>query len=211
MRRLPFLAGLSLVVLLTGSVAGASTQNLTLSALIAEATWSNVNPDTGAGEAGGVQVAREDGVVTASLDRSIGKIVLCEGGNTPDPSDDYYGFVGKEYIGDGTATLSVGRTYRSARASGTITADVMTFDECSGDFGSVTRTTISFTVTLAGTGPLIHESTRSTLRVPSEVTAQQQIRGTVRFGAGTVKLNGVSIDADGTIGQLTLRVHEAVH
>ena len=214
MRRLAVVTVLCVVGLLSAPfVDGAVTQNLTASATIAEATWSSgdLGTGTGSGEVGGLQVAREDGVVTATFDRSVGALVVCEGGDTPDPSDDFYGFVGTEYTGDGTATLSVGRQFRSAKASGTIKADVQTFNECTGDFGTTTQKTISFTMTLAGAGPIEHESTRSTLRVPSELTAQQQIRGLVRFASGTVKIGTVSIDADAAIGQLTLKAHATLH
>jgi hypothetical protein len=202
----------ALVASVSGSVAnGASTQNLTISALVAEGAWSTFDPETGNGEFGGVQVAREGGVTTATLNRSVGEIVLCEGGGTTDPSDDFYGFKGTEITGSGPATLTVGRQYRSARATGTVTAEVVSYDECTGDFGTTTTKTIRFSMTLTGVGPVMHESSRSTLRIPSQVTAQQQIRGTLRQAAGSVKLGAVLFDADAVIGQLTLRLHETVH
>ena len=212
MRRLTVLIMLSVVGLISAPlVAGTFTQNLTATATIAEATWTSGNLGTGAGETGGIQVVRENGEVTATFDRSVGALVLCEGGDTPDPADDFYGFVGTDSSGAGTAALSVGRQFRSARATGLIQASVRTFNECTGDEGTTTQRTISFTVTLAGAGPLQHQSTRSTLRVPSQVTAQQQVRGLVRFASGTVKLGSVSIDADGSIGQVTLKSHVALH
>ena len=212
MRRTPLLLALALATLLTGSVAyGASTLNLTMSATIAEGAWSTFDPETGNGEFGGVQLAREGGVVTATLDRSIGELVLCEGGDTPDPTDDFYGFVGKEIHGTGPGTLSVGRQYRSAKASGTVAAEITTYNECTGDFGTTTTRTIPVSLNLNGVGPMAKVSSRSTLRVPSDLTGNEVLRGTLRQAAGTARVGTVTFDADGVIGQLTMRIHETAH
>jgi hypothetical protein len=212
MRRTPLLLGIALVVSLSGSaVYGASTQNVTLSATIAEATWTTFDPDTRNGEFSSVVVAREGGVTTATLSRSVGEIVLCEGGDTPSTDDDSYGYVGTEVNGTGPATMTVGRQYRSATAKGTISAEVVTYDECSGDFGTTTTKTIKVSLALSGVGPIGRLSSRSTLRVPGELSAHQVIRGVQRQGAGSVKIGSVVFDADGAIGQLTLRAHETSH
>ena len=213
MRRSPILLAVGLVIVLGGSVAtGASTQNLTLNAVVAEATWDSYNPDTGTGEYGGVQVAREGRVTMVIFQRSIGELVLCEGELTPgDASDDFYGFVGTEIYGEGPATLSMGRQYTSAKASGTVTADVMTFNECTGDFGSSVTKTFKITMALTAVSPLIKETSRTHLRVPGELTSHSMVRGTFRMAAGSVKVGGLAIDADALIGQLTYRVHETSH
>ena len=59
------------------------------------------------------------------------------GADTPDdPSDDFYGFVGKTTFGIGTATVTIGRQYTSAKASGTVTVDVQTVNDCTGAYAS---------------------------------------------------------------------------
>jgi hypothetical protein len=212
MPRKPILLAITLMVLVGSSVAsGASTTNTTLTATIAEATWSSYDEKTGGGEFGAVQVARYDGVTTALLERSIGELVLCEGGGTPDPTDDFYGFVGKEISGTGPATLAVGRGYTSAKASGTVTAEVVTFNECTGDMGTTVTRTYKISIDVQSVSPLIRQSTLSKIRIPSEMTARALVRGVLRQAAGSVKVGLQSIEADAFIGQLTLRSHSTLH
>jgi hypothetical protein len=71
--------------------------------------------------------------------------------------------------------------------------------------------TIKVSLALSGVGPLGRLSSRSTLRVPGELSAHEVIRGVQRQGAGSVKVGGAVFDADGAIGQLTLRAHETSH
>jgi hypothetical protein len=212
MRRQPLLLAFGLVVMATSVASGASTQNMTLSATVAEATWDTYNPDTGLGEFGGIQVARESGQTYAVLQRAVGELVLCEGADTPDdPSDDFYGFVGKTTFGVGTATVTVGRQYTSAKASGTVTVDVQTVNDCTGAFGVPQQRTVKFSLSVVAVSGLIKETSKSIVRVPSELTTHSQIRGVYREAAGTVKLGTVVIDADAIVGQVTLRMHETVH
>lgn len=209
MRRMPVLGAVVLLVAIGGPAAsGASTTNTTMSATIAEASWSTLDPDTGMGEFGVLQFARHDGVTEAFLARSFGEIVLCEGGDTPaDPTDDSFGFVGTDVSGSGPATMALGKQYTSAKASGTVTVEIVTYDECTGDFGTTTTKTLKVSLALTAVSPLIRQQTRSTLRVPGELSAHTVIRGVLREAAGLAKIGTTRIDADGAIGQLTLREH----
>lgn len=212
MRRRPLLLAFGLVVIATSVASAASTQDTTLTATVAEASWDTYNPDTGLGEFGGIQVFRENGETYAVLQRAVGELVLCEGAATPDdPLDDFYGFVGKSTFGVGTATVSVGRQYTSAKASGTVTVDVQTVNDCTGAFGVPQQRTVKFSLSVVAVSGLIKETTKSIVRVPSELTSHSQIRGVYRQAAGTVKLGTVVIDADAIVGQVTLRTHETVH
>jgi hypothetical protein len=212
MRRRPLLLAFGLVVIATSVASAASTQDTTLTATVAEASWDTYNPDTGLGEFGGIQVFRENGETYAVLQRAVGELVLCEGAATPDdPLDDFYGFVGKSTFGVGTATVSVGRQYTSAKASGTMTVDVQTVNDCTGAFGVPQQRTVKFSLSVVAVSGLIKETTKSIVRVPSELTSHSQIRGVYRQAAGTVKLGTVVIDADAIVGQVTLRTHETVH
>ena len=212
MPRKPVLLAITLMVLVGSSAAsGASTTNTTLTATIAEATWSSFDEETGGGEFGAVQVARHDGVTTAILERSIGELVLCEGGATPDPTDDFYGFVGKDISGTGPATLTVGRGYTWAKASGTVTADVMTYNECTGDLGTTVTRTFRISIDVQSVSPLIRQSTLQKIRIPSELTARALVRGVLRQAAGSVKVGVQNIEADAFVGQLTLKSQSTVH
>ena len=210
MRRLPVLGAVLLLVAVGGPAAsGASTTNTTMTATVAQATWSSLDPNTGMGEFAALEFARADGATTASFFRSVGEVVLCEGADTPaDPTDDVFGFVGTEVNGSGPGTMSLGRQYTSAKASATVTAEVVTYDECSGDFGTTTTTTYKVSLTLTAISPLIRQQSRTTLRVPGELSAHAVIRGVFRQAAGTAKVGARTVAADGAIGQLTLREHE---
>jgi hypothetical protein len=212
MRRQPLLLAFGLVVIATSVASAASTQDTTLTATVAEASWDTYNPDTGLGEFGGIQVFRESGETYAVLQRAVGELVLCEGAATPDdPSDDFYGFVGRTTFGVGTATVTIGRQYTSAKASGTVTVDVQTVNDCTGALGVPQQRTVKFSLSVVAVSGLIKETTKSIIRVPSELTSHSQIRGAYRQAAGTVKLGTIVIDADAVVGQVTLRTHETVH
>ena len=212
MRRQPLLLAFGLLVMVSSVASAATTQDMTLTATVAEASWDTYNPDTGLGEFGGIQVFRESGETYAVLQRAVGELVLCDGAATPDdPSDDFYGFVGKTTFGVGTATVTVGRQYTSAKASGTVAVDVQTVNDCTGALGLPQQRTVKFSLNVVAVSGLIKETTKSIVRVPSELTSHSQIRGVYRQAAGTVKLGTVVIDADAIVGQVTLRTHETVH
>lgn len=213
MRRQPILLAVGLIAVVgVSGASAAATSNSTLTATIAEAGWDTYDPATGAGEFGAVQAVRESGETYILLQRSVGEIALCEGGDTPDdPTDDFYGFVGRQIFGSGPATLSIGRQYTSAKASGTVTAEVALVNECTGSLGAPTARTYKVSMSLTAVSGLIRETSRSILRAPSELTSHTMIRGSYREAAGTVKVGALTIDADAIIGQLTLRTHDTAH
>jgi hypothetical protein len=107
--------------------------------------------------------------------------------------------------------VTVGRQYTSAKASGTVSVDVQTVNDCTGVLGLPQQRTVKFSLSVVAVSGLIKETTKSIVRVPSELTSHSQIRGVYRQAAGTVKLGTVVIDADAVVGQVTLRTHETVH
>lgn len=183
-----------------------TTQTTTIRALIAAGGWENFDEDTGSGETGAIQFATEGGRTAVSLSMSKGELVLCEGGDTPDdPSDDYYGFVGLETYGEGPATLTVGRTYSSATASGKVTADVYSYDECTGDEGTSSTKTISVSLALDGVSPVITEKLRSKISIPKLLRSKTLIQARSRQAAGTATVGSRTLEIDGVIGQLQMK------
>lgn len=213
MRHRPSLLVFGLFVIICAPVAsGASTANTTFTATIAEASWESYSPDTGQGEYGGVQFAREGGETYVVFQRTVGKVVLCEGDATPDdPTDDYYGFVGKETFGIGPARLSIGRQYTTATGSATLVVEVGTVNDCTGEYGIPQERTVKVSLSAVAVSTLIKETSRSIISVPSDLTAHSQVRGSYRRAASTVRIGTAVIDADGIIGQLTFREHQTVH
>lgn len=191
---------------------GATQQKITIRALIAESGWESYDDDTGNGESGYVQFAAAQGTTTVFLAMTKGELVLCEGGDTPDdPFDDYYGFLGTETIGQGSAKLTLGRTYSSARAWGTVTADVYSYNECTGDEGSVSTKTIKVSLNLAGIGPVVAQKLRSTISIPKALRSKTLIRSDSREAAGTTKVGTRTIETGGVIGKLSMRASLLEH
>jgi hypothetical protein len=205
-RALGLLIVAMLFVVGSSTALAATPQKITIRALIAQGGWDIYDEATGAGESGVVQVARAQGKTTAYLFASKGELVLCEGGDTPDdPFDDFYGFQGTETVGEGPAKLTLGRTYSSAKAWGTVTAEVFTFNECTGDEGSSTTKTVKVSLDLTGISPVVHEKSRSTISIPSRLRTKMMVKADSRDAAGTVVVGTRTIDTGGVIGQLFLR------
>lgn len=207
MRRTFALLMVAMLFVVGSSTAFATTtQKVTIRAVIAQAGWETFDEETGAGESGAVQFARADGRTTVSFFMSKGELVLCQGADTPDdPSDDFYGFVGTQTVGDGPATLSVGRTYSSAKASGTVSATAFTTNECTGDEGSATTRTIKVSIDLNGVSPVINEKLHSTIKIPRLLRSRTVARAVSRQAAGTITVGSRTFATDGVVGQLWLK------
>lgn len=202
--------GMLIVVMLfavgSSTALAATSQKITIRALIAQAGWEDFNEETGGGEFGDVQFATAEGTTTVYLAMSKGELVLCEGAETPDdPFDDFYGFVGTETVGSGPGKLALGKTYSSAVASGKVTAEVYTFNECTGDAGTVTTKTINVSLELDGVSPVVNEKLRSTISIPQRLRSKIMISAQSREAAGTAKVGGRTIELGGVIGLLSMR------
>lgn len=206
-RALGLLIVAMLFVVGSSTAFAATTQKITIRALVAQAGWETYDEETGNGESGSVEFATAEGTTTVFLAISKGELILCEGGATPeDPLDDYYGFLGTETIGEGAAKLSLGRTYSSAKAWGTVTAEVFTYNECTGDEGSTSTKSIKVSLDLDGISPVVHEKFRSTISIPSRLRSKTMVKADSREAAGNVKVGGQTIDiGDGVIGLLSMR------
>jgi hypothetical protein len=205
--------GLSIIVMAfvvgSSSALAATSVKTSIKAVIGQGGWEVFDEETGSGELGDLQFATAEGKTTVSLQMSSGELVLCEGGETPDDeSDDLYGFVGKQTFGEGVGRMNVGKSYSSAFGWGTVDAEVMTFNECTGDEGTISRKTIKVSLDLTGISPVITEKLRSTISIPQRLRARTMIRAQSREAAGTLKVGSRSIEVGGVIGQLQLRASE---
>ena len=206
MRRTFALLIVGMLFVVGSSTALAATQQITTRALIAESGWESFDENTGNGETGFVQFAAADGKTTVFLATSKGELILCEGGDTPDdPFDDFYGFLGTETAGQGPAKLVLGRSYSSAVASGTVTAAVNTFNECTGGEGATTTRTIKVSLDLNGIGPVIAQKLRSTISIPKTMRTKTLIRSDSREAAGVIKVGSRTFQTGGVIGKLSMR------
>ncbi len=202
--------GLLIIMLLfavgSSTALAVTTTKVTLRALVAEGSWEVIDENTGNGEFGDVQFATAEGRTTVFVLMSKGELVLCEGGETPDdPFDDFYGFVGTSTIGEGVGKLTLGKTYSSAVGSGKVTAEVFSFNECTGDEGTASTKVINVSLKMVGISPVITEKLRSTISIPKRLRAKTMIQAQSREAAGTVKVGTRTIETGGFIGQLQLK------
>jgi hypothetical protein len=189
------------------SVASAATkQTVTIRALVAQADWERFDEDTGAGEFGVVQFATTQGQSTVFLALSRGELIQCAGALTPDdPSDDVYGFLGTLIQGEGPATLVLGKSYSSANGSGTVSAEVLTFNECTGEGDVMTTRSIRLALDLTGISPVVTQKSRTTITIPKQLRTKVMLQSRSRDAAGTLVMDGRSSDVGGVIGNLWMK------
>jgi hypothetical protein len=188
------------------SVASAATkQTVTIRAIVAQADWERFDEATGAGEFGVVQFATAQGQTTVFLASSRGELIQCSGALTPDPSDDVYGFLGTLIQGEGPATLVLGKSYSSAKGSGTVSAEVLTFNECTGEGDVTTTRSIKLALDLTGISPVVTQKSRTTIAIPKQLRTKVMLQSRSRDAAGTLVMDGRSSDVGGVIGNLWLK------
>ena len=195
------------LIALGSSVASAATRaTISIRAVVAQSGWESVDPDTGAGEFGIVQFATEKTGTTVALSMSRGELILCEGGDTPnDPTDDFYGFLGTSVDGEGKARLSVGRSFSSATGSATVQAQVATVNECTGESAVDDTQRIAISLDLTSIGPIVTQKGRTTVSIPKQLRTKIFVQSRSRDAAGTVVVDGRTIEAGGIVGELSLR------
>ena len=190
----------------SSAASAATRQSIAIRAVVAQASWENINEETGAGEFGVMQFAREKSGTTVFLSMSRGELVLCQGSETPDDqTDDFYGFVGSATQGEGRARLTVGRSFSSASGSGTINAEVLTVNECTGDAEATSRTSISVSLDLTSIGPVVTQKSRTTIAIPKQLRTKTFVQSKSREAAGTAVVGGRTIEVGGIVGELSLR------
>jgi hypothetical protein len=184
----------------------ATKQTITIKALVAQAGWERFDEDTGSGEIGEVQFSTAEGRTTVFFAMSTGELVQCEGALTPDdPTDDVFGFLGTLTQGEGPASLLLGKSYSSASGSGTVNAEVLTLDECAGGGEATTRTSIQLVLDLTGISPIVTQKLRTTIAIPKQLRTKLMLQSRSRDAAGTLVMNGRSLDVGGVIGNLWLK------
>ena len=190
------------------SAASAAVSKTTISirALVAQADWESVDPDTGAGEFGVLQFATEKTGTTVAFVLSRGELVQCSGQDTPnDPSDDVFGFLGTSMQGGGRGQLKVGRSYMTAVGSATIQAQVSEVNECTGGSSVDSSKRVAVSLDLTSIGPVMIQKGRTTLTIPSQLRSKTFVQSRSRQAAGTVVVDGRRIDVGGDVGDVSLR------
>jgi hypothetical protein len=205
-RTVAVLIVLSLFALGSSAASAATRASISIRAVVAQADWEEVDPETGAGEFGFLQFATEKTGTTVVLAVSRGELILCEGAQTPDdPSDDFYGFLGTSIQGDGRARLTVGRSYSSANGSATIQAQVSSVNECTGGSSVDSAKRVTVALELTSIGPVMIQKGRTTLAIPRQLRTKTFVRSRSREAAGTAVVDGRTLQVGGVVGDLSLR------
>jgi hypothetical protein len=122
-----------------------------------------------------------------------------------DPTDDFYGFLGTSIFGEGRARLSIGRSFSSAKGTATVRAQVATVNECTGGSEVTSSTDVAVVLDLTGLGPVVTEKGRTTIAIPKQLRTKIFVQSRSREAAGTVKVDGRTLQVGGLIGELSLR------
>ena len=207
MRRTITVLAVLIVLALGSSVASAATRtSIAIRAVVAQASWEDIDEETGSGELGAVQFATEKTGTSVFVTVIRGELIQCTGAETPDdPTDDLYGFLGTSISGEGKARLSVGRSFSSATGSAKIRVQVATVNECTGGSEVTSATDMSVALDLTSIGPLVTEKGRTTIAIPKQLRTKIFVQSRSRDGAGTVVVDGRTLQVGGLVGELSLR------
>jgi hypothetical protein len=197
------MAGLLALAVAAPVAAGPNVGNSSGSATTAQGSWYS---EAGDGSTYGYVSAWQDpGSSETYVDfwEETGEYVDCTPG---DPNDELYGFHGTYRYGGGPGTLSVGKGFGSASASGVLDVETATVDDCAGTFDS-SYDQIEVTFDLVATGTKIMEKGTGSFKIPAEFNSHYSYSSTYRNAAGTASIGGDEIAVDGGIGKVSWREH----
>lgn len=201
---LPMAALLALAVAAPVS-AGPNVSNSSGSAVTAQGSWYS---EAGGVETyGGLYAWQDSGATSAYMEyfEQVGAYVDC----TPaDQTDEFYGFQGEYRSGYGEGTLSIGRGYADAQASGTLTTFATAVDDCTGDYVESPGGTVAVSLDLVANGPKMMERGTSSFKIPGQFNSHSSYSATSRIATGTATIgDGPEMAVDGRIGKVSWRDH----
>lgn len=198
------MAGLLALAIAAPVSAGANVGNHSGSATTAQGSWYSEGAD---GFAYGYLAAwQEQGATSAYIElfEESGDYVDC----TPaDETDDSYGFQGTYRYGWGEGSLSVGRGYADATATGTVGIETSTVDDCAGTYVSDFEAGVAVTLDLVATGPKVMERGTWSFHIPGQYNSHSSYSSTYRTAAGTATIGSDAFDVEGGIGKVSWRDH----
>ena len=204
------LAGLFALTLTAPVLAGPNVGNYSGSATIAQANWDSWDESTGAYGSGFIAVVREQGPSEAYAEYSEYSEVYmqCTGAETPDdPEDDTYGIVGSYAYGWGSATLTTGKNFGTASATGELSIGREAFNECTGEWTFEELPGFAFSLDLTATSGTIRESGRGSFQLPGEFNSHSSYKSVYRFAEGTFEGPDGAQSVSGMIGTVSWRDH----
>ena len=101
---------------------------------------------------------------------------------------------------------AVGRSMvQLGQGAATIRAQVATVNECTGGSEVTSSTDVAIALDLTGLGPVVTEKGRTTIAIPKQLCTKIFVKSRSREGAGTVKVDGRTLQVGELIGELSLR------
>jgi hypothetical protein len=204
-------AGVLALALAAPAMAGANVGNTSGSMTIAQGSWGTFDDSTGIYTYGYVAVSRDGAGEPAWVEYGSysERKVQCTGAETPDdPDDDTFGGAYSNDYGYGdSASLTIGKSNASARASGSIVVSHEEYNDCTGEGRYEELGASDFSLELAATSATIRESGRGSFHIPGDVNAHTTYQAAYRIAAGTFDGPDGVKTVDGQIGKVTWRDH----
>jgi hypothetical protein len=198
---------LALAVTAPAAAASPNVFKTSGSVTVAQVDWAFYDGDT---FIGGYLVAAEEAKRPTVIEyfKWSETLVQCEGAGSPDdPSDDVWGYRIRSEFGYGpAATFTIGKSLSGAIATGVLTIQIDTADECTGEGASVLEET-AVSVQVVGTSSLIRESGRGSFHIPGEINAHGSFRQVYRTGDGVATIGDWSVESLGVVGTISWRDH----
>jgi hypothetical protein len=198
------MAGLLALAVAAPVSAGSNVSNSSGSASTGYGSWFSEAGDEST--FGYLSAWQEQGQAAVLIDVFIesGRYVDC----TPaDENDDLFGFQGTYQYGSGSGTLTVGKAFGSATASGLLDIETATVDDCAGTYDETLDSGVAVSLALVANGPKILEKGSGSFKIPSQVNTHYSYSSTSRGAAGTARIAGDDIAVDGGIGKVSWRDH----
>ena len=204
------LAGLVALAVAAPVAAGPNVGNYSSSLTMAQATWDSWDEATGAYSSGYIAISQEQGSPDAFAEYSSysQQYVQCTGEETPEnPDDDTFGVVGSNTWGWGPASLTTGKNFGSASASGDLSIGREQFNECTGEWTFEELPGVQFDLDLTATSGTIRESSRGSFHLPGEFNSHSSYKATYRYADGTLSGIDGTQSVSGLIGKVSWMDH----
>jgi hypothetical protein len=203
------LAGLLALTVAAPAMAAANVSNTSSSLTMAQGGWDAWDDATQTYRFGYISVSQDDsGNTFAEYSASSQQFVQCTGAETPDdPNDDTFGTVGSDDYGWGPATLKIGKTYSTAKASGSLDIDRVSYDECTGIYDKEQVSSTTFSLDLTATSALVKESGRGSFHVPGTFNNHSSYKAVYREADGSFDAGDGPTAVSGAIGKVTSSDH----
>ncbi len=146
---------------------------------------------------------------------SVGVRLVCDNGTPDDPDDDWMGYSWTTTDGWGPATVTVGKSFSSGMAQGTVEVWTYTWSDCgwsevAPENGGSPGATVEVMLNLEGAGPRIRERSGYSFHIPGQYNEHSNSRSAYRSATGSATAGGHVIPTSwGQIGEYSWSTHSS--